>query len=137
MENTDPNRLPPTGAENSRTGRIWRTTRRFTRKVVGFVAMGFLMGFLADYAGTRNDPSHPAGLAWGMAHGALMPTALPALVMGKDVTIYAPNNQGRLYKIGYALGVNVCGLLFFGLVFWTPARTESKRGTLPKTVPKP
>ncbi len=90
--------------------------------------MGFLMGFLADYAGTRNDPSNPAGLVWGMAHGALMPTALPALVMGKDVTIYAPNNQGRIYKIGYALGVNVCGLLFFGLVFWSPTRSASKNG---------
>jgi hypothetical protein len=57
-----------------------------------------------------------------MLHGALMPIALPTLVMGKDVTIYANHNSGRGYKIGYICGINLCGLIFFGLAFWRPRR---------------
>jgi len=109
---------------NPNASRMKTLALQFARKVIGFVAMGFFMGFLADFAATRNNPDKPAGLAWGMVHGALMPTALPALIMGKDVTIYAPHNKGRVYKIGYAGGVNICGLLFFGLVFWNPRKPE-------------
>ncbi len=43
-----------------------------------------------------------------------MPVALPTLLMGRDVAIFAPNNDGRGYKIGYILGINLCGLVFFG-----------------------
>ena len=44
----------------------------------------------------------------------------PKAAIGKDVEIYAPNNSGRFYKIGYIAGINVCGLLFFGSAFWRP-----------------
>jgi len=53
-----------------------------------------------------------------MMHGALMPLAMPNLLLGNDVAIYAMNNTGRTYKLGYALGVNLCGLIFFGFFFW-------------------
>jgi hypothetical protein len=53
-----------------------------------------------------------------------MPAALPALLSGKDLPIYAPRNEGRPYNIGYILGINSCGTLFFGIGFW-PMR---KRG---------
>jgi hypothetical protein len=49
-----------------------------------------------------------------------MPTALPALLMGNDLPIYAPNNVGRAYNIGYIFGINACGMLFFGVGFWRP-----------------
>jgi hypothetical protein len=55
-----------------------------------------------------------------MMHGALMPAALPTLVFGKDLPIYAHNNVGRGYNIGFILGLNTCGTLFFGLAFWHP-----------------
>jgi hypothetical protein len=48
--------------------------------------------------------------------------AAPSLLMGKDVPIYAPSNSGRSYKLGYIAGINGCGLLFFGLAFYQPAR---------------
>ena len=48
--------------------------------------------------------------------------ALPTLVIGKDVAIYDDNNSGRIYKIGYICGINLCGLVFFGLAFWRPKR---------------
>ena len=35
-----------------------------------------------------------------------MPMALPSLVMGMDVDIFAGNNSGRPYKIGYICGIN-------------------------------
>ena len=53
----------------------------------------------------RADPA-PAGFARGLVHGALMPIALPNLLVGNDVTIYAANNTGLRYKLGYTCGVN-------------------------------
>jgi hypothetical protein len=63
----------------------------------------------------------------GSVHGALMPVALPSLLMGKDVPIYAHKNQGRIYKLGYIAGINVCGFIFFGLSFWQPGRPRCKQ----------
>ena len=46
--------------------------------------------------------------------------------MGKDVDIFDANNSGRGYKLGYIVGINVCGLLFFGSVFWRrPKKNQS------------
>ena len=53
-----------------------------------------------------------------MLQGALMPMAMPSLLVGRDVTIYAENNTGRTYKLGYTAGVNACGAIFFGYAFW-------------------
>ena len=49
-----------------------------------------------------------------------MPLALPSLLLGKNVDIFESNNTGRPYKIGYICGINVCGLTFFGPLFWRP-----------------
>ena len=46
-----------------------------------------------------------------------MPMAMPSLIIGKNVEIFANNNNGRFYKLGYICGINVCGLLFFGFGF--------------------
>jgi hypothetical protein len=62
--------------------------------------------------------NQPAGFGLGMVHGALMPLALPRLATGGDVAIYALNNTGRSYHLGYTLGVNLCGAAFFGFSFW-------------------
>jgi hypothetical protein len=65
-----------------------------------------------------------------MLHGALMPLALPNLLLGRDPTIYASHNTGRLYKLGYTAGVNGCGLVFFGFFFWRLNRLRRRlRGT--------
>jgi len=63
---------------------------------------------------------YKAGFWYGTMHGALMPAALPSLLLGKDVPIFAGNNSGRGYKIGYIGGINACGFVFFGLAFWKP-----------------
>jgi hypothetical protein len=59
-----------------------------------------------------------AGFCQGMLQGALMPMAMPSLLVGRDVMIYAENNTGRTYKLGYTAGVNACGAIFFGYAFW-------------------
>lgn len=89
-------------------------------KAAGFIVMAMLLGYAANLAAKHNRPDRPAGFAWGFIHGALMPTTLPALFLGQNVTIYAPHNSGRTYNLGYTMGVNGCGLLFFGLLFWKP-----------------
>jgi len=80
-------------------------------------------GYFYGWAAPRAFPILPVpGFGYGMLHGALMPIALPSLVLGKDVPIYATVNTGRFYKIGYIVGINVCGLAFFGPMFWRPSR---------------
>ncbi|MGA2543012.1 MAG: hypothetical protein ABSG78_15785 [Verrucomicrobiota bacterium] len=78
------------------------------------VVFGWFYGWASPWAFPKN---HTADFKYGVLHGALMPLSLPALVIGKDVPIYAPDNSGRGYKIGYICGINACGLLFFGAVF--------------------
>ena len=55
-----------------------------------------------------------------------MPAALPSLVAGGDVPIFAANNTGRNYKLGYIAGINLCGLIFFGLAF-RPQKEKNPR----------
>jgi hypothetical protein len=87
--------------------------------------VGLVLGWLYAWAAPVAYPkTRPLGFGYGMAHGALMPMALPSLLMGKEVEIFAPNHNGRPYKIGYIAGINLCGLVFFGLGF---ARPPGKR----------
>jgi hypothetical protein len=89
--------------------------------------IGLLLGWLYAWAGPRVYPVETRfGFFWGMAHGALMPMALPALLLGKDVSIFSEYNTGRTYKLGYICGINVCGLLFFGGAFWRPSQRPSR-----------
>jgi len=54
----------------------------------------------------------------------MMPCAMPSLLIGKDVSIYTQNNNGRPYKLGYTVGVNLCGLAFFGSSFYRISRLK-------------
>jgi len=90
-------------------------------KIIVLTAISLGLGFTHDWASTRYyQPEYVAGFNTGLLEGALMPAALPGLLMGHDLPIYAPNNVGRGYKIGYIVGLNTCGTLFFGIAFWQP-----------------
>ena len=90
-------------------------------KIATLVLLGLLFGFGYDWAAPRfYGPDRLPGFRLGVLHGALMPVALPSLLMGQDVPIYAANNTGRVYKLGYIAGINLCGLVFFGLTFRRP-----------------
>lgn len=95
-----------------------RGSKRLAVKAATLLALGIIFGWGYAWAAPRlYGPDHVGGFRLGVLHGALMPTALPTLLMGKDVPIYATANTGRIYKIGYIAGINLCGLLFFGVAF--------------------
>jgi hypothetical protein len=96
--------------------------RKWTVKVASLVLAGLVFGWAYAAAAPRlYRPDPPAGFWRGAVHGALMPVALPSLLLGRDVPIYAERTTGRPYKLGYIAGINLCGFIFFGLAFW-PAR---------------
>lgn len=93
--------------------------------MIAVVATGFI--WVVQRSSESFDRStEPAGFTRGILHGALMPLALPNLLIGRDVTIYVSNNTGRLYKLGYTVGVNGCGLIFFGFFFWRLNRLRKR-----------
>jgi hypothetical protein len=93
-----------------------------------FFAFAYVVGLLLTRSVNALDQGNvPAGFGRGVLHGAMMPCAMPSLLLGRDVQIYAANNSGRFYKLGYTVGVNGCGLLFFGYFFWRIRRWR-KRG---------
>ena len=96
-----------------------------TIKIIALTAISLALIFAQGWAAPRYyRPDYVAGFYTGLLEGALMPAALPGLLGGKDVPIYAANNEGRGYKIGYIVGLNTCGTLFFGVAFWQPRRRK-------------
>ena len=88
-------------------------------RLFAILSVAWLLGWLLHRsAGDLFPPGERAGLGRGILHGALMPLAMPNLIVGNDVTIYAPLNTGRGYKLGYTVGVNGCGLVFFYYFSW-------------------
>jgi len=107
-------------------------------RVGGFLLLAALIGAVLNrVAASLEKNSRPAGFARGIVQGALMPMSLPNLLAGRDITIYSQNNTGVTYKIGYTTGVNACGAVFFGLVFWRFSRLRranpaQKSGSIPE-----
>jgi hypothetical protein len=107
--------------------------RDWIKKIVVFLTVAFLLGWFYGWASPRVYPhDEPLSFGYGMLHGGLMPMALPSLLMGQDVEIFAVNNTGRPYKLGYIVGINLCGLIFFGSAFWRP-RTPPTGRELPNS----
>ena len=96
--------------------------RLLTLAVLGFV-IGWTLNRAEIYFARQQEP---AGFLRGIVQGALMPIAMPNLIIGNDVAIYSANNTGRLYKLGYTAGVNGCGLIFFGFFFWRIRRIRQR-----------
>jgi hypothetical protein len=88
-------------------------------RVVAVALVALVIGAVLNRIANSLDRSgQPAGFGRGLVQGALMPMAMPNLLVGNDVSIYAARNTGRAYKLGYTLGVNACGAIFFGFFFW-------------------
>ena len=104
--------------------------KRLAVKIATLVILGLLLGFGYDWAAPRlYGPERVTGFPLGVMHGALMPVALPSLLMGNDVPIYTTSPAGRTYKLGYIAGINLCGLLFFGAAFRQPKQREQQSQT--------
>ncbi len=100
-----------------------RKLRGVVTRVVVFLLLAFAIGAVLNrVAASLEHNSQPAGFGRGVLQGALMPMALPNLLVGRDVTIYSQVNTGVRYKLGYTAGVNACGALFFGVLYWRISR---------------
>jgi hypothetical protein len=113
-----------TAAPSPTVAPLWK--RILTRLLI-VVIVTTVFSLTLDYSSESATSNQPAGFTKGLLHGALMPGAMPHLLFGHDVTIYAPNNTGRTYKLGYTAGVNGCGAIFFGLLYWRFNRWRKKR----------
>jgi hypothetical protein len=99
------------------------------KRTAMLVLLAFVIGWTLNRIEVAFEKQNKrAGFARGVIQGALMPMALPNLLVGQDVAIYAANNSGRTYKLGYTMGVNVCGLIFFGIFFWRLRRLKKQIG---------
>ncbi len=88
-----------------------------------YLCLAFAIGAILNRVATSLQHSaHPAGFGRGLLQGALMPMALPNLLVGRDISIYSQLNTGVKYKLGYTAGVNVCGAVFFGVLYWRIGR---------------
>lgn len=114
MTESEPIAAPPVAAP-VRPVRVKLIVTKFIALTALTVALAMLQGWAAP---RLYKPDRVAGFRTGLLEGALMPAALPGLLTGHDLPIYASNNSGRGYNIGFILGLNACGTLFFGLCFW-------------------
>lgn len=105
----------PEPARQVSRGRVSRWGVRLGVVVVGLWVSGWLLNRLAAPPGGRGGDR--PGFVSGLAHGALMPMALPRLLAGAEVRIYTLENAGRAYDLGYTCGVNASGAVFFGLMY--------------------
>lgn len=97
------------------------------KRAINLIIVGTIVGFAYAWVSPRMFPADKEmGFGYGVVHGAMMPIALPSLVIGKDVDIFAASNNGRAYKIGYICGINLCGLLFFGTAFMNPKKPHAR-----------
>jgi hypothetical protein len=102
------------------------TLRRLLIRIAVLALAAYFVGPLLNRAAGWTKPgTAPAGFARGVVHGAMMPCTLPTLLIGRDLPIYERNNNGRLYNLGYTVGVNACGALFFGLLYWRLGRKNT------------
>ncbi len=102
--------------------------RKILLRIVTILVVAYLIGFLLDLSNHYLEQVNgPAGFGRGLLNGAMMPAAMPNLAMGKDLSIYAANNNGLPYKLGYTMGVNICGAIFFGIFFVRVSRWKKSR----------
>jgi hypothetical protein len=91
---------------------------RLLRTVAVLTFFAFLFTWLLRISNRSLGDERPAGFPLGMLHGICMPAAMPHLMLGHDVPIFAAHNTGRTYKLGFTVGVNGAGLVFFGSFYW-------------------
>ena len=95
----------------------YRLILKVVKSIAQLIIVSLIVGYILNHTAKPGSTQEPAGFFLGMLHGALCPCALPNLAAGFDVPIYALNNVGRMYKLGFAAGINVCGVFFFALLY--------------------
>src|SRR5271170_2960439 len=117
----------------ARRKNFFRRLKKILQKILTLIVVTIVFGYFYSRVSPFAFPKNKtAGFGYGMLHGALMPIALPSLVIGRDVPIYAADNSGRYYKIGYICGINLCGIAFFGPIFWRPKHGAGNHKNQPR-----
>lgn len=73
-----------------------------------FIALIFILASCAP--GNEKFDVDPAGFLMGLWHGFISLITFVISLFNDDVTIYEINNSGKLYNLGFILGVAI----FFG-----------------------
>jgi hypothetical protein len=121
------NMLSPITATTINLSSVPRARRNLVSRLAAILLLAFVIGWILNQVAEQLDGSRrPAGFVRGLIQGALMPASMPNLLIGHDVVIYAQNNNGVFYKLGYTMGVNACGAVFFGLFYWRLKRWRSR-----------
>ena len=103
--------------------------RRLAARCLVLLLLALAIGAsLKHLSASLERAGRPAGFSRGLLQGALMPMSMPNLLAGQDLTIYAQNNTGLSYKLGYTVGVNGCGAIFFGVLFWRVRKWKRTAG---------
>ncbi len=119
--------LESTMRENEMRAALLRRWRRILSRLVFYLLLATAIGWTLNRIGKSMQRSpRAAGFGRGLIQGALMPMAMPNLLVGNDVAIYSQNNTGLTYKLGYTVGVNACGAIFFGFFFWRVRRWRNE-----------
>ena len=122
------NMLSPMTATTINLSSVPRARRNLVSRLAAIILLAFVIGWILNrVAGQLDRNNRPAGFARGLIQGALMPASMPNLLIGHDVVIYAENNNGVFYKLGYTMGVNACGAVFFGLFYWRLKRWRTRQ----------
>ncbi len=101
---------------------------RLALRLFTIIAVAYALGWVTNYAVAVTERSTAApGFGAGLVHGALMPAAMLSLLFGRDIVIYSVRNSGHSYNLGYTVGVNGCGALFFGMFYWRLSRLKKWR----------
>ncbi|HXT38610.1 MAG TPA: hypothetical protein VN887_01165 [Candidatus Angelobacter sp.] len=118
--------MPPATANGSAPAH--RRANLVTR-LAFIILLAFAIGWVLNRVARQLEhSSRPAGFVRGLVQGALMPASMPNLLIGHDVAIYAEkNNNGVFYKLGYTMGVNACGAIFFGMFYWRLKRWRNRQ----------
>ena len=122
------NMLSPMSATTINISTSPRARRSLVGRLATILLLAFVIGWALNQVAQQLDRNmRPAGFVRGLVQGALMPAAMPNLLIGHDVVIYAEkNNTGVFYKLGYTMGVNACGAVFFGMFYWRLKRWRSR-----------
>ncbi|HYT59465.1 MAG TPA: hypothetical protein VEL06_04805 [Haliangiales bacterium] len=121
--------LAPMSASTIPVSARARPRWNWVARLASIILLAFVIGWTLNRVALQLERSHrPAGFVRGLVQGALMPASMPNLLIGHDVVIYAENNNnGVFYKLGYTMGVNGCGAVFFGMFYWRLKRWRNRQ----------
>ena len=88
------------------------TNKNHIQKGFLLVLIIFLLTSCAKYENTQAClEGHTYGILGGLWHGLISPIGLISMFFDPDVAVFAPNNNGFLYSLGFVIGSGGWGFL--------------------------